>query len=414
MLYVGLDDTDGRSGMCTTYLVNRVLEKVPYPPAEFPRLIRLNPTVPWKTRGNGAVSIPIDAPYTAAPEVLDIVADIVRKEAVLSEENTNPGIVVAPKPLGIEFYWKAVRSIVTVDEAREEIREWGAEAKGFKNCRGLIGASAAVAWHPDLVENATYEIIAYRKREKWGMSREIEIESVREMDKTCQHTFNNLDERNKHVAIMPNTPCPVLFGIRGEDHEELVRAKDIIGGEEMAGWTLFMSNQGTDDHLVERKVSEAKIMESPLLRGRVSNEPKDIEGGHVIFSIEDETGSIDCAAYEPTKEFRELVRELNVGDDIVVMGSVREEPKTINLEKLILMGTTPGKANPKCPACGKNMKSAGKGQGYRCKSCKTQASEKEEVDRTISPGAYQTPVCARRHLMRPLELGCNKLLKRYI
>ena len=32
-------------------------------------------------------------------------------------------------------------------------------------------------------------------------------------------------------------------------------------------------------------------------------------------------------------------------------------------------------SNPPCPACGKNMKSMGKGQGYRCRECGTKARE---------------------------------------
>jgi len=235
VLHIGIDDTDGQSGMCTTYLVNRVLERAGYPPAELPRLIRLNPNIPWRTRGNGAVSIILDAPETCAPQVMDMVADLVRETAVLEEENTNPGIVVSPVPLSIEVYWKAVRGLVTLDEARETMRDWGAEAKGFKNCRGLIGAAAAAAWHPDLVEDATYEVIAYRAKERWGTPRDIDVESVRAMSVQCPGTFNNIDEKNRHIAITPGTPCPILFGIRGDDPDELMRAKDMIAGEDIGG-----------------------------------------------------------------------------------------------------------------------------------------------------------------------------------
>ncbi len=413
MLYVGIDDTDGPDGMCTTYLVNKVLAAVPYPPGDLPRLIRLNPTVPWKTRGNGAVAIVLDAPQEAAPEVLDIIVDIIREKAVLEEENTNPGIVVAPTPPPVSFYWKAVRGIVTVEEARETIHDWSAEAKGFKNCRGLIGATAAVSWHQDDVENVSYEVIAYRKKERWGTTRDVNIESIRRMEKECPSTFNNMDEKNRHVAIVPNTPCPVLFGIRGEEHEELLKAKDIIRGEEMESWTLFMSNQGTDDHLVHRTIGEVKPMESPIVRGRVVEAPHTITGGHVFFTIEDETGTISCAAYEPTKEFRDVVRLLEPGDEVVAMGSVREEPPTINMEKIMIMEKGDALSIPHCPDCGKKMKSAGRGQGYRCKACKTSADGKERKSRE-GKGMYQVPVCARRHLMRPKELGCAEILKRYI
>ena len=58
MLYIGLDDTDSVRGGCTTWLATEIIIEL----SEFdlvchPRLVRLNPNVPWKTRGNGAVSL---------------------------------------------------------------------------------------------------------------------------------------------------------------------------------------------------------------------------------------------------------------------------------------------------------------------------------------------------------------------
>ena len=57
MLHIGMDDTDSVEGGCTTWLATEVIKEL----SDFdligcPRLVRLNPNVPWKTRGNGAVS----------------------------------------------------------------------------------------------------------------------------------------------------------------------------------------------------------------------------------------------------------------------------------------------------------------------------------------------------------------------
>ena len=62
IIHIGFDDTDSPKGMCTTYLAYRIVnqlkkERVDF--LDFPRLIRLNPNIPWKTRGNGAVGIKI-------------------------------------------------------------------------------------------------------------------------------------------------------------------------------------------------------------------------------------------------------------------------------------------------------------------------------------------------------------------
>ena len=62
VLNIGFDDTDSPKGMCTTFLAYKMVnalkkEKVEF--LDFPRLIRFNPNIPWKTRGNGAVALKI-------------------------------------------------------------------------------------------------------------------------------------------------------------------------------------------------------------------------------------------------------------------------------------------------------------------------------------------------------------------
>ena len=58
--HIGIDDTDSHEGMCTTYLASLVvdtLEQYGVDFLDYPKLVRLNPNIPYKTRGNGAVSI---------------------------------------------------------------------------------------------------------------------------------------------------------------------------------------------------------------------------------------------------------------------------------------------------------------------------------------------------------------------
>ena len=120
--------------------------------------------------------------------------------------------------------------------------------------------------------------------------------------------------------------------------------------------------------------------------------------------------AIDCAAYEPTKEFRELVRNLRIGDDITVYGGVRKSPLTINIEKMKinkLVDYYKKSGNPKSPKCKKKMKSMGKRAGYRCPVCRIKTGEdtapKKKEKRKIKEGFYEVPVCARRHLAKPLK-----------
>jgi len=60
---VGLDDTDSRErGMCTTYVTARVAEAIESAGGSVDRrlLIRLNPAVEFKTRGNAALCLETD------------------------------------------------------------------------------------------------------------------------------------------------------------------------------------------------------------------------------------------------------------------------------------------------------------------------------------------------------------------
>ena len=57
-MYVAVDDTDSSTWMCTTFLATELIRALDdLDLIGFPRLVRLNPAVPWKTRGNGALCI---------------------------------------------------------------------------------------------------------------------------------------------------------------------------------------------------------------------------------------------------------------------------------------------------------------------------------------------------------------------
>ena len=79
-------------------------------------------------------------------------------------------------------------------------------------------------------------------------------------------------------------------------------------------------------------------------------------------------------AYEPTKNFRQMVRQLMPGDDVIAVGSYKKG--SINLEKLKV--NTLSKATttrpPICTSCNKRMTSDGKGKGYKCRKCGAHAT----------------------------------------
>jgi tRNA(Ile2)-agmatinylcytidine synthase len=228
------------------------------------------------------------------------------------------------------------------------------------------------------------------------------------MDADCPSAFDNYDVRNHHNRIVPNSPCPILYGIRGDDPESLVTASTLVKSEPMESWMLFETNQGTDDHLQKKSIIQVKPFESVIVQGSVVKNPFTIQGGHVLFTLNDSTGTIPCAAYEPTKEFRQIIRGLSIGDLVEVYGGVREHPLTINLEKICvkhLTLITEKIENPVCQKCGKHMKSKGTNQGYKCRNCRTTSTHPnlQQKPRSIRPGFYEVPICARRHLSKPLK-----------
>lgn len=426
-MFAAFDDTDSTESMCTTFLATELVKALRvYDLIGLPRLVRLNPAVPWKTRGNGALcvcfgvgrgegrmigeidGIPIYS-YPRMCEEADRTTVLETAERIVGKwsrttEGASPGLVVSERKPSQDLYWKAVRGIVEKEDTLKEVQRIGADMVGWEGGRGIIGSTAAMAWRP---HDRTYEIITYRSPDRWGTPRELDDASVRDMDLKYTTTFNNFDHRTNRRAISPHTNCPVLFGVRGDDPTDLMNAVFSLRSETPARWLMFLSNQGTDDHLI--RAWPTLPDRSYDFHTTVAGVPRTIAGGHVILPVTVPNGTLDAAAYEPTKEFRELVRALRPGDKVRLFGELRAEPRTLNIEKMQVISTAVERqktSNPRCPSCGGSTKSTGSGGGFRCKRCGAKndlSPETVEVPRTIAPGWYEPPVCARRHLGKPLK-----------
>ncbi len=411
-IWIGIDDTDSRRGMCTTYLATLMIERFEREGVGklvgFPRLIRLNPTIPYKTRGNGAVSFLLETEEDKFDEVFEIARETVESYAMLEDENTNPGVVFVRDDSDVmnflhRYALKVVRDVVSLDTALFIIGKYMIPHLKFKKGRGLIGALASVGLE---LEDRTIEVLAYRKPENFGKPRGYDEESFFDADwETYPLTWDTVDWMNEVVVAVPNSPDPVLFGIRGDDFNAVMRAFEMVKTEPIDRYMVFITNQGTDMHLIhEDEVESLENYRSYILRGKVCVEPYEITGGHVFFHIETRFGEVKCVAFEPTKQFRDIVRRLRRGDVVEVYGSMKKD--TINLEKINVVEVAEiwVEENPICPICGKRMESAGRGKGFRCKRCKTKAFEKvkRRVERYLDTGFYEVPPCARRHLSKPL------------
>jgi tRNA(Ile2)-agmatinylcytidine synthase len=416
--HIGIDDTDSPRMGCTTYIAALLVEKLERIGCKFidyPNLIRLNPNVPWKTRGNGAVALRFKCLNHRFEEVKSIVLKVVKENSDLNYPKTDPAIAFLkgeiPKALFL-FAKKATQNVISIKEAEKTAELFNIEVNLIKGKRGIIGALAALG--ETLQNDYTYELIAYRTIENRGTKRKVDEESVKKMDElTKPLTFNNYDYEKRRVLITPRGKDPILFGIRGENPFILIEAfKMLKFYEEVERWVIFRTNQGTDMHL--RKVnfiSEVSPYQPVIVTGEVATQPNTIPGGHVIFKIKDESGEVECAAYEPTGKFRNIIRKLTPGDLVEVAGGVRPSTKnhgeTINVEKIRILRLIEKNIylNPLCEKCEKRMKSLGRNQGFKCEKCGFKTSKKEKikikVERELKEGLYMPPPRAHRHLTKP-------------
>lgn len=420
LLHIGIDDTDSPRGGCTTYIAARLVERLLSLGARFidyPNLLRLNPNVPWKTRGNGAICLRAEVGAGTEGAVRRAVVEAVETYSDFVCPNTNPGVVFHEGEIPGElmrFSDRVVQGVVTLSEAFELVDKRGGSAIGYKNMRGIIGALAAVGGLQG--GDHTYEFLAYRKPENCGRTRLIDADSVRLMnERTHSSTFNNLDLETGRILITPRGPDPVLYGIRGETAESVYKAGAMVEPlEPVERWVIFRSNQGTDAHLSSfSKISEIEPCHPAIVEGEVAEKPTVIQGGHVIFPLRDDSGQFDCAAYEPTGGFRDVVLKMIPGDGMRAYGGIRENDggrgKTLNLEKLEVLRIAPKvlMVNPDCPTCGTRMESMGRGKGYRCRQCGLRdehlVKRAVEVERELGRGLYIPPPRAQRHLTKPLE-----------
>jgi tRNA(Ile2)-agmatinylcytidine synthase len=403
-MLIGIDDTDSPAGMCTTYLgavlARRLIRE--HMQVREARLVRLNPNVTWKTRGNAAVMLDVEGDPDRA---FAVACALVEDFADFSCENTNPGVVVAERKPDPAFYRKAVTEFCTIEEAVALLDETGARYRGYKNRRGLIGATAAISSE---LSDKTSEILIYREPERFGTPRSVDRKSLFDAEAaTFPHTWDTVDGINDVVVCVPHTPDPVLFGIRGESPQWVMAARQMIDSEKPGLEQIWVTNQGTDAHLLAGRIGKLREGLSYQVSGTVAATPKTGTGGHVSFTIRDGDDAVRCMAYEPTKNFRQVVRELVPGDTVIAVGSFKKG--SVNLEKIRIMSlarqviTRP----PLCRGCNKRMTSAGKGQGWKCKKCSARSDEPDvhEISRTLKAGWYEVPPTARRHLARPLCRG---------
>jgi tRNA(Ile2)-agmatinylcytidine synthase len=413
-LNIGFDDTDSPKGMCTTYLAYKLVDSLKKDGVKFldyPRLIRFNPNIPWKTRGNGAVALKIQ---TSSPaKIKKKVIQFVTKFSDL-KNGANPGVVFFENDTIPDEFTKfshdALWKLISRKEAKKFVSKRNLNSFYLGNGQGLVGAIGAIGYK---FNDHTFELLSYRKKSHFGKERNIDASSVKRMqEKTYPFTFNSYDIKKNRVLFAPHGPDPVFFGIRGENTDSVLLASKLVKTHEKPlGHMIFKSNQGTGDHLRnELDVSSLKPYLSGTITGTVSSEPQMQKGKHVMFSIEKDGIEVNCAVYRPTG-ITKAAMCLMKGDKVRVGGGIRKSSskhaRTLNVEffevfelqkKMVLV-------NPLCGRCNKRMKSKGRYQDFECVKCGQKSPSKITlpVPRQIKTQMYLPLPSAHRHLTRPQQ-----------
>lgn len=405
--------------MCTTFLAYNIAralvangdgKKTTF--IDYPNLIRHNPNIPWKTRGNASLVLRVKSEFSAE-ELFAFCAKFLRKYS--TSERANSGLVLfegakVPQDV-IEFSRRSLCSVLSVKEAESIIKAHGMRMLGLRSRQGLVGALAGIG--NTLESDYTFELIAYRR--SLSIPRRIDSDRILEMDEKSPLTFSNVDRKHGRVMIMPHGPDPVLCGIRGETASCVREAfQSLLPIKNLRGWMILRSNQGTGEHLSEEiNLASPKAYSSGWVKATVASIPKIERGGHVFFNVQNGNGGIVCACYEPTREFRNVALALLPGDELKLGGGVRKSTrkheKVLNVETLMLLGASNKflLENPGCKSCGRRMSSPGRGQGYVCRCGARSPNAKKRrvaIKRYLKVRElYLPPVCAHRHLTKPSQ-----------
>lgn len=422
-MLLAFDDTDSATGGCTTHALLAVLDALDgVAPRGLPRLVRLNPNVPWKTRGNGAVCVElarIDGPsvrvgewrgmeihaHPHGPPATRTYVDLDRLWEVIqatAQPDASPAVALFDSPPPEAWYWAAVRQTLDPQDAVAAVEsEPSIDARWAGDGRALIGCLGGAAWRGPA---SSHEFIAYRDPAQWGTPRNVDDAPLRGLD-AAGATFHTEDPDSGRLACVPHTPCPVLLGLRGHDADRLVDramwATRSAAGEPIDAWILWDSNQASGDHVTAvPTLLEAEDGMTIRVDAIVADAPRTAAGGHVHVEMDDGMGvPFTAIAFEPTGGFRDAVRALLPGDAVSVTGAWGD--RSVRLESVELRTPVARKvANP--THCDRPMKSKGMDAGYRC-ACGATAPENAAQFEPRSPGSWDVPVMARRHLHRPFD-----------
>ena len=432
---ISFDDLDSQYGGCTTHFTIIFLKHIHRlgwveDLADYPLIVRLNPAIPWKTRGNAATLLRI---HTSI-EPRELLEEAWR----LAQEYTGgrpwrsgkaPGVVVT---VGSAWRSPRLRSLY-MDALNDTVDPWHVarvldrEGALYRGGRGIVGAAAAqAALAPgDLY---TFEVIAYRHHELWASGRCVRGDIGLVEGSSPSYTFNNADYDAGSLASSPGGWDPVLVGARGWGPDLYYPERSSCEGYTCKA--VFRSNQHVDQH---RRPLTPRFTPYSVgsFHARIAGSPEVLPGRHTVVTAEVYNRLVDLIAFREAWPLNKVLESLEPGDVIEGIGHVKPyTPRgrvTIALEKLWILQLAPHKEgyNPRCPLCGSIMKSMGGRGGFKCKRCgyRDRLGGRITVEEpripaggvyTVKPGRYShlsaPPYLYRSRISLPLRLSMEDVL----
>lgn len=418
-MYLSIDDSDSKEKGCTTFLALSLLDffyKKNLVLASFPSLVRLNPNIPEKTRGNAAIGLHLQkkekasfpteligkknfehylykntAPFLPSRKLFRELTLFCLKKTSSPEIGF---ILFKKKKRSKREYLRGVWSYFSKEKALKKIKQ-DKNVLFHYGQQGLIGAYLSSFW-PE--KKSSFELLSYRLKKNIGTKRSFDLQNLRVLSKE-KGLFKFFDEEYNQQLIFPNTPCPVLFGIQFFTwSSKILPFSKEIKTEPFSSFLSFKTNQGSKDQEQTEKKRFKKystyVIECFFLRIL-----KILQGGHVLFEVSFRKRKLKLICFEKTKKLRSVLMLLLPGDFISLCFSYLTK-KAFNLEWLCLQKLVLKKElnRPRC--CKKNMTSKGKNAPLRCKKCRTCKSKEYFLKKRplLENSFFYPPLRARRHL----------------
>ena len=407
MGWLGLDDTDSLAGGCTTWDMHLLLSEIEVSAVVGgwrlsgpPRLVRLWPHAPRRTRGNAALAAYIEVDDDSLEEFNALLDDWFERRfghlrgqpQRTDGQDSAPVLVHSLTSLPEDWYWSAVQGLVDVAGRLRELEGIeGASVWSVTRMDGVVGASSAIAWPAS--DDWTWEATAWRQEEAIGSVRGVPETAVEKMASHFPETILNRDPNAGRSMITPRTPCPVLYGIRSESLDQAAAAHTWLQNqpnvEQANACRVHQTNQATGDHLLG---IDSGVLIEQVRSGR---------RGHASGRVRTATGSDVLVAFAEGGPVNRLFRSAEVGDRLNWAGLASPDG-SVHLEQLQLGEAGVRELSRPVCGCGGRFRRKGRGQPLSCRLCGS--SQRSHWVGHIGEASdwVEPPPSQRRHLARPL------------